>query len=214
MECFFYPHRRTVLKIVFSKVEETIRRDSMFGMKKLRGAAVIAILSIAVVGCAAQMKDKMAFSGPGSVAYSKVLWKAMANANLVGKNMIRTKPYEGKEPHGAILETLDTKITVQGHSGWVVVKRNYGPKGIDEDDVVANPAKHLKAVTVMFKREKGYDTENKDWFWAKYKADGSLDKNPKGMQLAGRVAKGKKKGCIACHSGGDSNMNVTGRTAL
>ena len=170
----------------------------MFGMKKIRGAAVIAILSIAVVGCAAQMKDKMTFSGPGSVAYSKVLWKAMANANLVGKNMIRTTPYEGKEPHGAILETLDTKITVQGHSGWVVVKRNCGPKGIDEDDVVAKPAKHLKAVAVVFNREKGYDTENKDWFWAKYKADGSLDKNPKGMQLAGLKDDGQLADLLAC----------------
>ena len=58
----------------------------------------------------------------------------------------------------------------------------------------------------MFKREKGYDPESKNWFWAKYKPDGQLFVNPKGMQLAGRVAKGKPKGCIACHQaapGGD-----------
>ena len=39
------------------------------------------------------------------------------------------------------------------------------------------------------------------WFWAKYKKDGSIDKNPKGAKLAGRVAKGKDAGCIACHQG-------------
>ncbi len=55
------------------------------------------------------------------------------------------------------------------------------------------------AVTVMFKREAGYDPENKDWFWVKYKPDGTLHINPKGMALAGRVAKGMDQGCIACH---------------
>jgi len=58
----------------------------------------------------------------------------------------------------------------------------------------------------MFKRENGYDADNKSWFWARYYPDGSLFKNPKGMKLAGRVAKGKKKACIACHvlaPGGD-----------
>ena len=62
----------------------------------------------------------------------------------------------------------------------------------------------------MFRREKGYDADNKDWFWAKYKPDGSLDTNPKGMQLAGRVAKGAAQGCIACHKaapGGDLVFN-------
>jgi hypothetical protein len=63
-----------------------------------------------------------------------------------------------------------------------------------------DPSKHLGAVTVMFKREDGYDADNQNWFWAKYLPDGSLDKNPKGMQLAGRVAKGADAGCIACHS--------------
>ena len=69
------------------------------------------------------------------------------------------------------------------------------------EQVQENGVEHLAAITVMFKREDGYDAENKNWFWAKYLPDGSLDKNPKGMQLAGRVAKGNASGgCIACHS--------------
>ena len=48
-----------------------------------------------------------------------------------------------------------------------------------------------------------YDPDNQNWFWAKYLPNGSLDKNPKGMQLAGRVAKGADAGCIACHAGAD-----------
>lgn len=51
----------------------------------------------------------------------------------------------------------------------------------------------------MFKRETGYDRENLDWFWAKYMPDGSLDKNPKGRKLAGRIGKDGSGGCIVCH---------------
>jgi hypothetical protein len=60
---------------------------------------------------------------------------------------------------------------------------------------------YLDAVTVMFKREQGYDDQADDWFWAKYFADGSLDQTPGGMAMAGRVP-----GCIECHEnapGGD-----------
>ena len=54
-----------------------------------------------------------------------------------------------------------------------------------------------------------YDAENADWFWVKYKADGSLDVNPKGALLAGRVVKGGDKGCIACHKGAGPDMLFT-----
>ena len=58
----------------------------------------------------------------------------------------------------------------------------------------------------MYKREAGYDPEDGDWFWAKYNPDDTVQKNPAGVALAGRVAKGAPHGCIACHSeapGGD-----------
>ena len=57
----------------------------------------------------------------------------------------------------------------------------------------------------MFKKQAGYDPENKNWFWAKYMPNGDIMKNPNGMRLAGRVAKGTDKGCIVCHTvlGGD-----------
>jgi len=96
-------------------------------------------------------------------------------------------------------------VTVIGNTGLAIVKRNYGGEGVSEQNVANNPSKYLKALTVMYKR-KGYDADNQDWFWAKFSPDGSLQSNPKGMKLAGRVAKGMPKGCIACHSaapGGD-----------
>ncbi|MFT4961818.1 MAG: hypothetical protein ACI92Z_002912 [Paracoccaceae bacterium] len=61
----------------------------------------------------------------------------------------------------------------------------------------------------MYRREAGFDTGNQNWFWVKFLPDGSLDKNPKGMRLVGKVAKGADKGCIACHSGEDDYLFTT-----
>jgi hypothetical protein len=91
--------------------------------------------------------------------------------------------YQGKHPHGALLTTYVNDLALTGiqgkvgtlRDGSIIVKENYLPD------------KKLGAVTVMY-RVAGYDSEAGDWFWAKYKADGSLEK-------AGKVA-----GCIGCHA--------------
>jgi len=145
------------------------------------------------------------FGGEADVKYAKDLWTSMVNANYAGTDAIASRPYTGQHPHGAILDTIEGPISVGGKSLRIIIKRNYGGPGVSQSAVANDPEQFLKAVTVMLKRP-GYDPETKDWFWAKYKADGSLDKNPKGMMLAGKVAKGKPAGCIACHTaapGGD-----------
>ena len=163
-------------------------------------AGLAATASLAVNSAYSQMAP---FGGEEDVNYSKQLWTALVDARLAGDGAIRTKPYEGTEPHGFVLETLYGTVTVNGHTGTAIVKRNYGPEGLTPDQVSDDPSRKPAAVTVMFFREKGYDADNKDIFWVKYLADGSLDKNPKGMMLAGKVAKGADAGCIACHSGAD-----------
>ena len=93
------------------------------------------------------------------------------------------KLYKGQHPHGAFLTTYVSKKAVKTiekkrgsfPNGTIIVKENY------------KPDKKLAAVTVMY-RVKGYNTDAGDWFWAKYKADGTIEK-------AGQV-----KGCINCHS--------------
>lgn len=149
------------------------------------------------------------FGTDADADYAALLWKVMEEGRLVGDNALYGFPYEGIEPHGLLLETFYTEATINGHTGTLVVKRNYGPAGVQPDEVIADPAGHLGAVTVMFRREAGYDADNQDWFWVKYLPDGSLDKNPKGMRLAGRVAKGADAGCIACHSGEDDYLFTT-----
>lgn len=149
---------------------------------------------------------KPPFSGEANVNYALGLWKKLAEDRLVGPASIITYPYEGTPPHGKVLEYLETEVTYEGHTGLVIVKKNYGGDAEPEElehAVLEDRLGHLGAVTVMFRREDGYDPDHQNWFWAKYKPDGSLDTNPKGMKLAGRVAKGKDMGCIACHQGAD-----------
>lgn len=170
-----------------------------------------AILAAAmVVGTATVAPAQDAPAGTDADAeYAALLWDVMSQSRLVGPGMLRAFPYEGVAPHGMMLETFYTKASVDGHEGALVVKRNYGPEGVSVDEVLSDPDKHLGAVTVMFQREEGYDDENRDWFWVKYLPDGSLDKNPAGMRLAGRVGKGADAGCIACHAGAGDAMIFT-----
>ncbi|MGB5559860.1 MAG: hypothetical protein WBN04_17850 [Paracoccaceae bacterium] len=123
--------------------------------------------------------------------------------HLVGDSAIMATPYDGQEPHGMMLETFYNKAMIDGHTGDLIVKRDYRPEGVDAETILRDPAEHLGAVTVMFRREDGYNDDNANWFWGEYLSDGTLDKNPAGMQLAGRVAKGADAGCIACHSGAE-----------
>ena len=104
------------------------------------------------------------------------------------------KMYEGTQPHGAFLTTYVTKGARQAIEkkkgkfvqGAIIVKENYMPD------------KTLAAVTVMYKA-KGYNPEAGDWFWAKYKPDGSVEKE------------GKVGGCIKCHSAkADNDWVFTG----
>lgn len=171
-------------------------------LKKIAAISLAALLSTSAANAAP-------FGGEDDVSYAGKLWTSMTEAGLVGSGAIMSTPYTGTHPHGAILDTIDAKTKVGRDEGAVIIKRNYGGEGVSKSAVADDPEKFLKAVTVMFKRQ-GYDPENKDWFWVKYAPDGSILQNPKGMKLAGRVAKGMSEGCIACHTaapGGDMVYN-------
>ena len=162
-------------------------------------------LALAAAAATANAQDAP-FGTEADAAYAADLWSVMEELRMVGDGMIHAIPYEGIEPHGLMLETFFTEGTVDGHTGTLIVKRNYGPAGVSADEVQAAPEEHLGSITVMFRREQGYDADNQDWFWVKYLPDGTLDQNPAGMQLAGRVAKGADAGYIACHSGSDNYL--------
>ncbi|MEQ8965678.1 MAG: cytochrome P460 family protein [Azospirillaceae bacterium] len=146
------------------------------------------------------------FSGPENVAYADAVWSAMTEARMAGAGAVVTYPYTGREPHGLVLEYLEATLTINGQEHWTITKRNHVGEDVSIEGVINAPEARLDSVTVMVKREAGYDPDHQDWWWAKYNPDGTLQTNPNGMALAGRVAKGADVGCIACHQaapGGD-----------
>jgi hypothetical protein len=164
------------------------------------------LLPLLLVATGAGAQDGPPFGREADLEDARKLWQAMAEERLVGAEAIRTMPYQGTPPHGAFLELLIRPVAVGDRSAMTIVKKNYAGQDLARGDVLARPGEHLASVTVMFRREDGYDPENGNWFWAKYGADGSLESNPAGVPLAGRVAKGMEEGCIACHAeapGGD-----------
>ena len=151
----------------------------------------------------------MPFGGKSDVMFAKTVWEELVKQRLAGENRINVQPFKGNEPHGAIQQVFATELTIDERTARVLVKHNHGGPDLTVKNVYDDPNKYLKAVTIMFKRESGYDPDNHDWFWAKYLPDGKLDKNPKAMELAGRVAKGMPQGCIACHTPlGGADMQI------
>lgn len=168
-----------------------------FGM----GFAALGLVAACGLAAAPLLAQDAAFGDAQSVAYAEDLWTALEDARLAGDRTIEARPYKGTEPHGAVLETLMADIDVGGHSGRAIVKRNYGPAGVEPSQVWSDPATHLGAVTVMYRRDQGYAPDHGNWFWAKYLPDGSLDRSPDDVPLAGKVGS-----CITCHeaaAGGD-----------
>jgi len=96
--------------------------------------------------------------------------------------------YPGQAPHGAFLKMYINRKAASNPANppeqSIIVKENYD-----------KTKEKLMAVTVMYRAQKDFDPENKDWYWVKYNADGSVAEKD-GMPLAGKV-----QGCINCHGG-------------
>lgn len=160
--------------------------------------ALAAFLALPVVaqksGSAMQGKP---FGGPEDVHFAQELWKAIDGYQ---DWKLTTEVYKGQSPHGKWVRLFSTWVTVHGKSYPIIIKENYGGRGVTKEAIEKDSGKWLMAVTIMLQREAGYDADNQNWFWVKYGKDGTIEKNPMDMPLAGRVAKGMDKGCISCHS--------------
>ncbi len=140
---------------------------------------------------------KPPFGGPDDMQRASALWSRMSGYKSWAAYPGLDGWQDGKSPHGKVLRyyingSAASNPTRPGANA-IIIKENYGKRG--------GP---VMAVTVMQKIH-GYDADNADWFWVKFAPDGTVMKNPKGMSLAGRVAKGMPKGCIACHSNAGGN---------
>ena len=163
------------------------------------GVGAAALVPSAPPAHAQDDAEALTYGSDADVAFATQLWAAMVEADLVGEGAVTSRPYEGTEPHGAILVTLQGELTVDGHTGALIIKNNYIGEDVSVSSVADNPDLNLDAVTVMYRRAAGYDRDNLDWFWVKYSADGSLQTNPDGVELAGRIGKNPADACIACH---------------
>lgn len=106
-----------------------------------------------------------------------------------------TNTYPGESPHGAFLKTYLNR-TAAGNPktlphGSIILKENYG-----------QDAKTLMAITVMY-RAKGYNPTANDWYWVKYKPDGTVALTP--PEMGSMPISGKFTKCIECHSGAEGN---------
>ncbi len=157
----------------------------------------VTVLSLFILGGLMQSPSSVIgappFGNPEEVKYSEQLWKALTDARLVGKQSITAMPYQGAV-HKTILITLDSTVQVGGHTGAVIVKKMFQGPEVSVQKVSNDPTADLKIVAVMYKREKGYDPDNQDWFYIKYDPDGIPQKNKKGMLMTGRVGV-----CLGCH---------------
>lgn len=127
--------------------------------------SILSGVMVAVAGGVHAADDgKPYFGGDADVAFAKSLWQPLSAYQLVGTNAINVYPFKGNQPHGAIQQATDCTIGVHSRIGRVIVKRNHSGECADVKSVYSDPDEHLRAVTVMFKREAGYDTENLDLF--------------------------------------------------
>lgn len=185
-------------------------------MKNLSKFTIAALLIAIMAAPASAQKMKPPFGSPADAAFAKKLWAELAANRMVGPNSIAATTYEGgTKPHTDTLVTLQGKITVNGSSGLAIVKKNFGKgkEAATQEQVFKDPGKHLRVLTVMYQREKGFDADNQDWFWVIYMPNGQIRKAPNGMQLAGKIAKGMTAeqmpvNCVACHKGADGGDYV------
>lgn len=177
-------------------------------MKKRIG--IVGLVIILMIGVTTFMtqplsSQDMPFGNDSDVAFAEKVWKAMDGYQ---DWKMSSDYYAGTSPHGKFLRLYYNLINVDDMCYHVIVKDNYGGEGASIETVAESPDEYLAAVTIMVQRDKEYDPDNKGWFWVKYGADGGIMKNPKGVALAGRVAKGTGSGCIACHKDARDNDYV------
>jgi len=140
---------------------------------------------------------KKPFGDKEDVAFAQKTWKAMEGYR---DWKLTTDVFAGASPHGKWVRLYSTWVNVDGQAYPIIIKDNFGGRGASPETIGKDPDHFLKAVTIMLQRRPGYDPDNNDWFWVKFKPDGSVEKNAMDMPLAGRVAKGMPRGCISCHS--------------
>ena len=130
-------------------------------------------------------------------SYDQRLWKYLKSSRYENWAPVPGKTgaaYAGESPHGAFVKMYLNRRAVGNPKtlpeGSLIIKENFGPDG-----------KTLMAITAMVKA-KGYNPSGGDWYWVKFRPNGTVDQKilPTGAAV---TLSGKPKGCIECHSDAD-----------
>ena len=176
--------------------------------------SIIFLLAITLLSACQSSVSTVPSDNAKDVLFAQQLWKVMEGKHLVGHQAIPLKPFfGGAKPHGMILEIYSHQLMMGKHNGFLILKRNYNGDDVSVENVSRNRAKYLSSITIMYQREAGYDEDNLNMFWAKYKPSGELFVKKVAshkMPLAGRLIKGEtyesNRACLYCHAsagGGD-----------
>lgn len=132
------------------------------------------------------------------VAFAERLWVALEQEHWVGpsRRVIAAQP--GERPHGSMQQIAKGTLEVDGRSSRVLVKANHRGLNLTAMQIRQHPNLYLSGYAVMFRRETGYDPVNRDWFWAAFDRNGSIEMF-ENKAIAGRVDTGATNGCIGCH---------------
>ena len=149
-----------------------------------KGTKILTAVSLAVVVALGTGMSHLAGEMPGADA--KGLWEYFTKTEPYTDWSFfpgRDGMYKGTHPHGARLKLYVNDVALAALKegkpmpyGAIILKENYAKDG-----------ETLMAITPMYKVE-GFNPDAGDWYWAKYKADGMVEKA------------GKVEGCIDCHS--------------
>lgn len=175
---------------------------------KRRSGIMIVVLSFFILAQLVTSRgvgQDQPFGTKADLAFARQLWSGM---NGYREWRLQSDYYPGKSPHGKVLKLYSNVVSIDQEPHHVLVKDNYGGKSATVESVAEHPKEFLESITVMVQRDAGYDPDNGDWFWCKFEPGGSVENNPAGTPLAGRVAKGSNKGCIACHANAGGNDYV------
>ena len=176
--------------------------------------SISALVSLSLAGCGDDDEDEAPFGTADEVSQAETLIAAAKGENydqlMNGWELFPGKinPTTSGAPHGNGFASIFVDSTFAGSSDKanpdedsIIIKHNLKSESLTD----------LDSITVMVKMEAGFDTEHKDWFWAKLSPAGEVQSNPDNIKLAGRIGstEGEKPGCIGCHSQDANDYIVT-----
>lgn len=174
--------------------------------KSIIAISIIGLMALSASACGDDGgDDDLPFGNPDEVTEAESLFTTIsgeeyddaANQNGWAAFPGVTNPTTSGAPHGngfaAIFANqtfLDSADQAKPDVGSVLVKHN-----LTADDITA-----IDSITIMVKKESGFDPDNLDWFWTKMDPQGNVQQNGDGVDLAGRIGVQGGGGCIGCHN--------------